>query len=538
MVAAVGLVSAWLTPRGPLTPLQVAATLVVMLAVGVAAGLSSGSRWMFVVAPLAYVLTFELGRIGAQGATVDGLHLTSMYGLIAFVAGRGAHGLIVVPPLLLGVGAGVWLAHRSGHPTAAAPGLPGKVVTVLTTALVLWLGVSLVLPGTTAAILGPDGQRLEGSVAELATVRIGGVDQVIMLRGRSAQNPVLLHLAGGPGGTDLGAMRDDTGLESDFVVATWEQRGTGKSYATSIEPVGDLTLEQAITDTLEVTDYLRERFAQDRIYLAANSWGTIPAVFAVQRQPERFHAYIGTGQMVNNRLTDQMFYDDTLAWAQKTGNTGLVDRLRAIGPPPYEDLLNYEYTVSYEHDWNAYPGVRDLSEMPFNTFVRENSLLDRINALRGLLDVNVFVYPQLQDYDFRRDAARLERPRLHGDRPVRGARPRGARRRLVRPARRTVQGAHRLHRLRPPALLRAARRLRRPDAPRRRRDDRQRGRAHLIARTIPPRRADRSTPCTRSRSNTSRNGTAPTRSSTTSRSAWSRAGSPASSAPTGRASRR
>ena len=205
-------------------------------------------------------------------------------------------------------------------------------------------------------------------------------------------------------------MRADTGLESDFVVATWEQRGTGKSYATSIDPVDQLTLDQAVADTLEVTTYLRERFGQDRIYLAANSWGTIPSVFAVQRAPELFHAYVGTGQMVDNRLTDQMFYEDALAWAEETGNTGLVEQIRSAGPPPYENLLNYEYTVNYEHQWNAYPGVDDLWEMPFNTFVPENSLLDRINALRGMLDVNYAVYPQLQDYDFRRDAPRLEVP--------------------------------------------------------------------------------------------------------------------------------
>jgi proline iminopeptidase len=231
-----------------------------------------------------------------------------------------------------------------------------------------------------------------------------------MIRGHSTDSPVLLHLAGGPGGTDIGAMRADTTLESDFVVATWDQRGTGKSYATSIDPVEQLTVEQAVADTLEVVDHLRDRFGQDQIYLSANSWGTIPGVLTVQQAPQRFHAYIGTGQMVNNRLTDRMFYEDALAWAQDTGNVALAQQILQAGPPPYENLLNYGYTVSYEHQWNAYPGVEQLWEMPFNTFVPENNLLDRINALRGMLDVNYFVYPQLQDYDFRTDVPVLEVP--------------------------------------------------------------------------------------------------------------------------------
>ncbi len=69
------------------------------------------------------------------------------------------------------------------------------------------------------------------------TVPIGGVDQTMLIRGVSTDAPVLLFLAGGPGGTEIGAIREDVGLEHDFVVATWDQRGTGKSYA-AIDPIG------------------------------------------------------------------------------------------------------------------------------------------------------------------------------------------------------------------------------------------------------------------------------------------------------------
>src|SRR5690606_40616077 len=71
----------------------------------------------------------------------------------------------------------------------------------------------------------------------------------------------LLYLAGGPGGTDLGAVRRDVGLEEDFVVAVWEQRGAGKSYA-ALDPAETLTVDQLVSDTIEVTDYLRERFGR------------------------------------------------------------------------------------------------------------------------------------------------------------------------------------------------------------------------------------------------------------------------------------
>jgi pimeloyl-ACP methyl ester carboxylesterase len=261
----------------------------------------------------------------------------------------------------------------------------------------------------TSPIVGPDGEPLPGSVAEITTVPLGGHEQTVMLRGRSADNPVLLYLAGGPGGTDLGAMRADVGLEQHFVVATWEQRGVGKSYAT-LDPVETLTLEQMMEDTVELTNYLRERFDEEKVYLVGNSWGTVLGVLVVQQYPELFHAYVGTGQMVSPRETDIMFYEDTLAWAEETGNANLAATLRENGPPPYDNLLDYEPAIAYEHDWNYYPELDMSKEMPNNLFVPENTLMDRINGLRSFLDTFSILYPQIQEIDFRQDIPALEVP--------------------------------------------------------------------------------------------------------------------------------
>jgi pimeloyl-ACP methyl ester carboxylesterase len=100
--------------------------------------------------------------------------------------------------------------------------------------LALTAGISR--PSSTDAILTDTGTPMAGSVAELIRVPVGGHDQAMMIRGTSTSNPVLLFLAGGPGGSELGAMRrHGQALEKDFVVVTWDQRGTGKSYD-SLDP--------------------------------------------------------------------------------------------------------------------------------------------------------------------------------------------------------------------------------------------------------------------------------------------------------------
>jgi pimeloyl-ACP methyl ester carboxylesterase len=214
---------------------------------------------------------------------------------------------------------------------------------------------------------------------------------------------------GGPGGTDLGAMRADVSLEQHVVAVTWDQRGTGKSYP-ALDPLETLTLEQMVRDTIDLTEALRQRFEEDKICLAGNSWGTLLGVLAVQRRPDLYHAYVGTGQMVCPRETDVMFYEDTLSWAQETGNDALTATLRRNGPPPYEAVLDYEPALSREHDWSPYPELDSTKEMPFNLFVPENTLMDRVNGMRGFLDVFCALYPQLQGLDLRADAATLQVP--------------------------------------------------------------------------------------------------------------------------------
>ena len=113
-------------------------------------------------------------------------------------------------------------------------------------------------------------------------------------------------------------------LSRDFVVVSWDQRGTGKSYA-AIDPVPALTLDQAVSDTIELTNHLRARFGEDKIYLLGESWGSTLGVLAVQRRPDLYHAWIGSGQMVSQRETDRRLYHDVLALAAQTGDAALAE---------------------------------------------------------------------------------------------------------------------------------------------------------------------------------------------------------------------
>jgi proline iminopeptidase len=421
--AVAALLVAMAMPRGPITTGQALAAMAGGALVGAVAGLATRSRWAMLVCPAVYAGTFELVRVGADGPSMDGIHVDTPVGLFAFATGRVFHGVTALLPLALGATAGAGLARhwaqphverRVSHRGLRRAGLYARrgVAALMTAALVV-LGVLIARPARTAPILGEDGRPLAGSVTELTTARIGGHNQAIMIRGKSEDNPVLLYLAGGPGGTDIGAMRMfSTNLERNFVVATWDQRGAGKSYRT-LDPASTLTLDRMVADTVEVTNLLRRRFDEPKIFLVGNSWGTTLGVLAVQRHPNLYHAFVGTGQMVSQRETDRMFYEDTIAWAERTGDAALARRFREHGPPPYEDPWPYAAMLSYEREWNDYPRNAEYDargEMPFNVFVNEYSLMEQVHAFNAFLDTAAVLYPQLQEIDFRRDVPRLDVP--------------------------------------------------------------------------------------------------------------------------------
>ena len=54
-------------------------------------------------------------------------------------------------------------------------------------------------PGKTPPFRGPHGEAVPGSIAEIAYLRLGGLDQWVMIRGESVANPPLILLHGGPG---------------------------------------------------------------------------------------------------------------------------------------------------------------------------------------------------------------------------------------------------------------------------------------------------------------------------------------------------
>ncbi|WP_203778497.1 alpha/beta hydrolase [Paractinoplanes rishiriensis] len=385
-----GVLAGFLRPRGPIFPLEAVGIIVVSVVVGVVAGRVTRSRWAMFFAPIFFVVAGEVTRIGFTGPTVD-LPRLSTLGQAALVSGRGAYALLTVLPMVVGAAYGAGSTRRSRSWLRWV----GRFCTGILALVVAAITVVVAVPGRAAPI--------GGGISELAYAGKLG----LMIRGNRADAPLLLFVPGSPGGSELGAMRRRLGaLEQQFVVATMDRRGGGRSFG-GLDPTPTFTVENETANVVQAAKYLLSRFRKDKLYLVAHSGGTIGATLAVQDQPALFAAYVGVGQVAAPAASDRGQYDDTLARAREKGDDALVNRLTAVGPPPYDDIYGYEPMILAE---DVVYGSGNGAALEDNVEAPELSALDKVHVISGLLDSFDAYYPRVQEIDFRNQVPALGVP--------------------------------------------------------------------------------------------------------------------------------
>lgn len=178
-------------------------------------------------------------------------------------------------------------------------------------------------------------------IDEKLFVPIGGIDQWITIRGQDRTNPVLLLLHGGPGdATNPWAYNVLAPWEKSFTLVQWDQRGAGKTLGKSGPSVAPtITIDRMTQDGIELAEFLRNHLHKKKIILVGHSWGSALGTLMAKQRPDLFHAYVGTGQVVDNQRNYLIAYQELLSRARRDRNAEAIRELQAIGPPPYDDAF-------------------------------------------------------------------------------------------------------------------------------------------------------------------------------------------------------
>lgn len=244
-----------------------------------------------------------------------------------------------------------------------------KLLAGLLGAVAIALGVWSFVPRGTEPIAG------EHAIAELRRIELGGFPQWVLLRGVDRRKPVLLYVHGGPGNGQLPIARlysDE--LEKHFVVAHWDQRGAGASCA-GVD-WSTLSLDRIVADAIELAERIG---GGQKVFLIGHSWGSLVGALAVQRRPDLFAAYVGTGQLVHRDRQEQLSYDWVVEQARNDGNEEALAALATIHPP-YTSQPQFELQRHWlsEYRGEIYDTARAREVLPAAIFGREYTLADRL----------------------------------------------------------------------------------------------------------------------------------------------------------------
>jgi pimeloyl-ACP methyl ester carboxylesterase len=187
-------------------------------------------------------------------------------------------------------------------------------------------------PGKMKQYVDEKGKLLSGSISEKIHVNINGMEQGMFIKSKDSTNPVLLYLHGGVPDYFL-TQKYPTGLEDYFTIVWWERRGSGLSFNANIS-LKKITLEQLLSDTKEVTNYLRKRFAKEKIYLMGRSGGTFIGIQAAARTPELYHAYIAVAQMTDQLKSEQLAHEYMLEQFKERGDKKMIHKLESAPVTP------------------------------------------------------------------------------------------------------------------------------------------------------------------------------------------------------------
>lgn len=260
--------------------------------------------------------------------------------------------------------------------------------------LVLFFGwLKSISPGTTEPFTDENGNTVSESIAEVIRPEIGGIDHLLIIRGKNINNPVLLMLHGGPGSPQapLNCFYNSP-LEDHYIVVNWDQRGAGGSFDNEM-PLDSLNINRMIEDTRDVSQYLINRFQKEKIFILGHSWGSYLGLRTVSQYPELYYAYIGIGQVSNQPKSEELSYQYVMEQAKATNNKKAIRQLEKIGYPENGLYKRLDKDMMVERNWVKYYGgaawgknKKDFWNMFIKPliFFKEYTVTDKINYLRGM----------------------------------------------------------------------------------------------------------------------------------------------------------
>lgn len=174
----------------------------------------------------------------------------------------------------------------------------------------------------------------QNEISEVCTFVLGGIEQKVLIEGRSRKLPVVICLHGGPGTPipfSVGCKGMFPEFTDKFIMVYWDQLGCGINDYKLRDEFG---VDSFVEMTADLIREIRKLFPDNKLLLYGMSWGSVLAVKVLQKVNSGVDAVVVWGQVLRKLFLNEEVY-------AALENAGLSERkmkrIRAVTPENFTD---------------------------------------------------------------------------------------------------------------------------------------------------------------------------------------------------------
>lgn len=239
-------------------------------------------------------------------------------------------------------------------------------------------------------------------IEELERIRINNSDQWVLVRGKTADAPLLIHVQAGPGLPiipEAGPMEKMLHLEDHYLVVYWDQRGCGKSFSNRIDPQS-INLSQLSDDLISCTRYLVGKYKKQNASVVGYSIGATTSLMAAVKRAELFNTLFVVGTDIDIPAANIHAIDFAVKRATERNNKKMVKRLSELQGVPIIEAKRFQKRAKILTDLGGISRRSTYAELVFSSIknmllCKSYTLTDIRKTIRGMEFCQNALLPEL-----------------------------------------------------------------------------------------------------------------------------------------------
>ncbi len=150
----------------------------------------------------------------------------------------------------------------------------------------------------------------QNEISQLLSLNLNGINQKVLIEGRTKDLPIVISLHGGPG-TPIPLSVGCRGMfelfTDQYIMVYWDQYGCGINNGKITE---EFTVDTFVNMTEDLIKEIKEMFPKNKIFLFATSWGSILSAKVIEKIKGTVDGVVVWGQIIQNVFYNQEVFGE------------------------------------------------------------------------------------------------------------------------------------------------------------------------------------------------------------------------------------